>query len=353
MTRPRRLTALGLLTAMLVASVTSAHAGIGEAGTSGEAVRLPGSHYREVILGDRPAGYWRLSEVPGSSYVVDESGNDRHGSYAGKPRLGTRGALVGDFNTAPSFDGVDDQASMPSVLTPGRARGTSRRPRPFSLELWVRPDPPSERTDRTLYLSLAGYDYTSRLLWQVSDRRLVSQFGRLFVSTRPVSADRWTYVVYTFDGSTQRFYIDALPAGAGRAKRPAWDSPFTLGAFGASSYYRFKGELDELAVYGRALTPAEIREHLAASLREGLTRDVRRSQQGLLYVATSLVLAYLLWPLWWVALLWGLFGLAGLAVAPDMRWPFVTAAIVLVLAAVVRRTQGRHARSDDSPAVAP
>src|SRR5262245_28195274 len=66
-----------------------------DAGVEGGALRS----YREEVLADNPAGYWRLGEPTGALAATDESGNSRSGTFE-SCALGATGAIQGDSNTA-------------------------------------------------------------------------------------------------------------------------------------------------------------------------------------------------------------------------------------------------------------
>ncbi len=57
--------------------------------------------YADIILRDRPAGYWRLGNSSGTT-VTDELGAN-NGTYFASPTLGVAGLLTDDSNTAVNF----------------------------------------------------------------------------------------------------------------------------------------------------------------------------------------------------------------------------------------------------------
>ena len=67
------------------------------------------------MLGDGPAGYWRFGELPGATTMVDSSATPTNGTYLGGVTLGVvPGAIVGDANTAATYDGSNDQGRVPA-----------------------------------------------------------------------------------------------------------------------------------------------------------------------------------------------------------------------------------------------
>ena len=86
--------------------------------------------YSNQVLADEPLAYWRLGEPSGTS-AADASGNGNTGTYGGSPTLGATGALAGDTDTATSFDGVNDNVSVPNNAALN-LNGS------FSIEFWAK-----------------------------------------------------------------------------------------------------------------------------------------------------------------------------------------------------------------------
>ena len=150
----------------------------------------------------------------------------------------------------PTFDGDDDYVAAPNLGLTG----------PFSLEFWVYGRGYGSR-GATEWDTLLGYDYSHRILWSPSDGRLLAQFDGNFFSTAPVWGQSWHQVVYTFDGSFERFYIDGADAGSHATTKPVWNAPFRLGDFMNGTDYMLNGALDEVSAYARALSPGEVEAH--------------------------------------------------------------------------------------------
>jgi WD40 repeat protein len=83
----------------------------------------------------------------------------------------------------------------------------------------------------------------------------------------PLAKNTWYHVAMTYDGDALRCYVN----GALDGSRPHWgplgasDHPLRIGIYAASTNaHGFPGLIDELSVYGRALTEMEIRSIHAA-----------------------------------------------------------------------------------------
>jgi hypothetical protein len=213
------------------------------------------SRYQRTVMADGPSGYWRLGETSGAS-AGDASGNNKEGIYYYGVGLGAAGALTGDQDRAASFDGVDDFVSAQNLGLSG----------PFTLELWAFLRGPGSSVAND-YGTLIGYDYRHRLLWRVSDGRLLTQFDGNFFSSATAAPQAWHHIVYTFDGATERFYVDGIAAGSHATTAPAWNAPFAIGVLATdATQYRLNGMADEVAVYPKALSATTVRAHYDAGL---------------------------------------------------------------------------------------
>ncbi len=223
--------------------------------------RRCGTPYPTVTNGDGPQSYWRLGESSGTT-AASANGTGA-GTYIGGPALGQPGALPGDQDTAVGLDGVNDAVSMPNPNLTG----------PFTIELWAYLSG-TGTTGAQGYSTLAGYDYSHRILLQIagSSGRLLTQFDGNFFSTLTVSLKAWHHITYTFDGSAEHFYIDGAPAGSHPTTLPNWRSAYFFGAYDQANYM-FNGKIDEAAVYAKALSSGQVVRHYEAGLAAGC-RDI-------------------------------------------------------------------------------
>lgn len=88
------------------------------------------------------------------------------------------------------------------------------------------------------------------------------------LATRPLSLNRWTHIVATWDGQTKRVYLDGKLDVSRAWTGPIYrnSEPVRVAAYGIGqgrSGEHFTGHVDSPAIYNRALTPAEIVERFA------------------------------------------------------------------------------------------
>ena len=221
------------------------------------------SSYRDAVRGDAPVVYLRFGEASGA-VARDEMGRGE-GRYGGGTTLGIAGALLRDEDTAVALDGTSP-IQMPGVFD---FAGSA----PFSVEVWA-------RTDGAIgaYTFLVDHErYDPRGGWDL----LVGDDGVFFerwaggdngasAAGPALARGAWHHVVGTFDGVVQRLYIDGaeVVAVAGPAKLPVIDGGWSIGRQSCDcSGGRFVGGIDELAIYDRPLTVAQIAAHLRAAGR--------------------------------------------------------------------------------------
>ena len=82
--------------------------------------------------------------------------------------------------------------------------------------------------------------------------------------TRPVPVDRWSDVALTYDGATLRLYVNGRQVSTRATTGTIQTPPNPLWIGGNRPYgEHFRGLIDEVRVYDRALTENEIRRDMA------------------------------------------------------------------------------------------
>jgi hypothetical protein len=227
----------------------------------------PAGSYRSTILADKPLAYWRLGEAVGGTTAHDETGNNHDGAYSTSCVLGVAGALPSDSNTAVQFDG---NAASVTVDPPGPLDFEGHTP--FSVEGWVKPARIGGGYQHAINHESPtgvreGYAVFVDDLGNLDFERFVGSQG-LTLRGPLVTMGQWYHVVGTYDTSTLRLYVNgALIATTpdGRSANALAD-PLYLGLGGGNMKF-FQGVIDEVAIYGAALTQAQITAHYKASGR--------------------------------------------------------------------------------------
>lgn len=199
--------------------------------------------------GAGPVAAYGFEEASGTT-TADASGNGNAGTLAG----GTARTTAGRFGSALLFDGTDDLVSVAD--SPSLDLTTA-----VTVEAWVYPTTTSGwRTvalkERTGYFSWALYSNTASL----------QPSGRVFTTAdldatggAALAANRWTHLAMTYDGSAVKLWVDGVQAATRpvTGAMPVSDLPLRIGG---NRIWRewFKGRIDEVRVYPRALSQAEV-----------------------------------------------------------------------------------------------
>ncbi len=213
--------------------------------------------YRSVVLADGPSAYWRLGETSGN--VAANAIGAPNGEYRGGVVLGEPGALSTDPNAAASFDGVDDTVRMPdaAALDPTGA---------LSIEAWIKPTSGAPAT--TLVRKEGQYMVRRQADGAVTFRLWKSGVTRDFSSAAGVTMpDAWNHVVATWNGSSMEIWVNGILRGSTVLSAPidASAQPLFVGSV-LQSYDWFRGTIDEVAVYGSALSAERILAHYSAAV---------------------------------------------------------------------------------------
>jgi uncharacterized protein DUF4082/concanavalin A-like lectin/glucanase superfamily protein/galactose oxidase-like protein/Big-like domain-containing protein/purple acid phosphatase-like protein/Kelch motif protein len=193
-------------------------------------------------------------EEPVGNVVADESGS-HDGDISGATRSGT-----GRFGRALSFDGKDDIVTVPDDSALRLTTG-------MTLEAWVKPTAATAWRNVIAKESNGGAAYA---LYANSDadRPAIFLGGTTGVSGPSVlDANRWTHLAATFDGATLRLFVNGAPAGtqAVDGEMSPGEGPLTFGANHVWGEH-FRGLIDEVRVYNRALSAGEITSDMGRSV---------------------------------------------------------------------------------------
>lgn len=220
--------------------------------------------YAALILEDAPAAYWRLGEQWGS-LIARDFVSGFNGTYMNSVMLEQPGALVGDSDTAASFDGFQSKVEVP--FTP-----QLNQP-PFSVEVWAKVAG-NEGAYRAAVSSRDDIPQRGYILYAGSNNRwqLWTGTGSAWdtLTGPPVVNNRWTHLAATYDGTTKRFYVDGVEVATSVAPfLPNAAQLLRIGggineqAFGGLFFY---GDLDEVAFYGHALSADRVLARFAAGV---------------------------------------------------------------------------------------
>lgn len=193
-----------------------------------------------------------------SGHASDSSGSGRHGVVHGATRTADR---FGNPDSAFRFDGVDDyiEISPPPALTSDH----------LTVSAWARFDPRdfSSWTNCVISQDNGDDEDQSRRVFQLSLEwghviwhRMMNTRDPMY--RRQVRPERWYHLAAVHENGVNRLYVDGVLQDT--VEHLLWTNPsqpLHIGRKGtAEPNFFFRGTIDDVRIYNRALTDSEIRE---------------------------------------------------------------------------------------------
>jgi hypothetical protein len=253
---------LGDLTGVNLGAVRTLTLGVDGGGTGVvyvDDIMLTPVGQRDLVLPTEPDGGLVL-HLPFDGDYQDASGNGRHGT----PMGGFNPSFeAGQLGQAVSFDGIEQYVAITGyqgILAVDAVQ------QPFSIVNWVKTTSASGNTEMVTW-GLQGA--ATRLTWRVHQGRLRTEHaaGNLRGNTY-INDGEWHHVALTVsEGATLRpemtqLYVDGREdsyfSGADTAYILAAGSDVNVGRSGPQNGRYFIGSLDEVRIYDRHLSAAEV-----------------------------------------------------------------------------------------------
>jgi hypothetical protein len=156
-----------------------------------------------------------------------------------------------------NFNGVNQSASLPTPLT-GLANGNAHH----TIEAWLNPTLTPSGREWVLLLDGAHVDSHHWLLHSDGTTQLGSYSGGQ-VNPR-LTANVWTHVAATFDGSSLKVYTNGVLVGSTNTSFNFQNFTLTLALNHGESFYA--GGMDELRIWNTARTAAQIQDYMNTPL---------------------------------------------------------------------------------------
>lgn len=192
------------------------------------------SAYQARVLDDGASAYWPL----GTTAEDLVAGN--HGTISGGVTLNQPG--VTDDGTAMVFNGTTGKITTASVAIPSAA----------TIECWFNTAAGPVRAAFTDSGTTIGLGTSG------GAKLYLSSAAGVFYGARAVTAGLWHHAAYVLTGTTVTIYLDGVLDATGAYARSGDSGAGTIGA-DASTFW--SGALQDVAIYDRALTLAEIAAH--------------------------------------------------------------------------------------------
>ena len=197
----------------------------------------------------------------------DSSGNLHEGTFSAE---GVSWA-PGKYGSALQFDGAKGCLSIPDsqALQLGEE---------FSLESWVRPEGGQGHYPAIYKESSEGFPSYSLGIGFNTAGKPEGQLGKQgkghqdLAATASLEPEVWSHLALTYDGVKLRLYVNGELAATKYVEKPKPETagPLTIGCAALGAQH-FKGRIDEVRIYNRALGEAELRQSMSAPLPRAAT----------------------------------------------------------------------------------
>ena len=204
--------------------------------------------------------------------AADASGKQNTGAISG-----AQWVAQGRYGAALRFDGVNDLVSVADAASLDLTSG-------MTLEAWVKPTALSGWRSVVMKEVSGGLAYTLVRARQAPKPAAYVRIAGKTASdaasgTAALPLNTWCHLAATYDGATLRIYVNAVQVASQAVTGSIVTSsnPLSVGGNSVWGEY-FAGLIDEVRIYGRALTAAEIQTDMSAPIG-GATTSARRRRR--------------------------------------------------------------------------
>ena len=213
-----------------------------------------------------------------AAYALNESSGSAAADWSGNANNGTTSGTTwtsGVYGNAASFDGTSDRINLPALGTFYNAG--------FTYEAWFRKS--SSKKDVMVLGTWVGAQSGGPMIWidHVAGRYYLtlgaSGISNYLDSGRLPTVGQWEHIAATYDGSTARFYVEGVQvASKAYAGVVGSSNTWRMGAYETTPTGFFDGQIDNVRIYDRALTPGEIQVDMSSArpARDGAADRDRR-----------------------------------------------------------------------------
>ena len=206
---------------------------------------------------------YSFDDGTGANIVDDSAYKHPAGSI-----VGAAWAEKGQHGGALQFDGDDDVVTIPHVAALDLTSA-------MTVEAWVNPSQVDENWRSAVMKELTPESFPGLAygLYATTDTAgpsgVVNVNGDQHLRGEALAANVWTHLAATYDGVTQRLFVNGVEVNSRSVSGAIVNStgPLSIGGNGQWLEENFAGMIDEVRIYNRALSAAEILVDMKTPIR--------------------------------------------------------------------------------------
>jgi Concanavalin A-like lectin/glucanases superfamily/Animal haem peroxidase len=197
-----------------------------------------------------------------AAYSFDEGTGVNVNDSSGRGEPGVASNTVwtaGKYGTALAFNGFSSKVTIPDNGPIDSTTGTT-------LEAWIKPSSLGtvwrsvifKQQPNWLLVALYANDPGGRPYWQISMHGVNDDSVNAIGAPGSIPLNAWTYLAATYDGSVETLYVNGAPVSSTplAGPLPVANTPLQIGTSMWGEWFR--GSIDEVRVYDRALSQSEV-----------------------------------------------------------------------------------------------
>ena len=211
----------------------------------------------KITLDDGLVGHWTLDETSGNT-ITDSSGSGNDGTWTdGDDEDVTGETTTGKVDTSLTFDGVDDQVSVPNSASLNEGSAAT-------VAFWVKGTFPGACDECYVFDKIntapnIGFAIQQNSTTSAIEIRIDTDTGtnQVRANLPNVMDDTWHHVVYTLDNGSTRAYLDGLLEESATYSHGSGFG--TTANISIPSAGQVNGIFDDIHFYNRAISLAEVK----------------------------------------------------------------------------------------------
>lgn len=216
-------------------------------------------------------GWWKFDETSGT--VAADSSGTASGALMGFNFTPASGWQTGRVSNALAFDGIDDYVNLDSALLSVTNN--------FTISAWI--NPATARTNSGMYFSLRSKYAVSgiRIAVRTNNDLLIegqtaTGWKQIYHALGQIQNNAWQQLVVVYDKSAFVVYINGVRVPPAYTHPGYWDGDIVMNPIGVTRIgaegegtpaYFFKGRIDDVRVYSRTLSQAEVTAMYLTAIR--------------------------------------------------------------------------------------